>query len=106
LREFVLYQEWLTTRPWDIMLAAGVIAVAASVPVVVAIGTWVQKRRAETGRRLPWLRKRAQAAEQARERATSLGPFDVVLWALIIAVLIAVDVIGGSRTRGASRGAG
>jgi hypothetical protein len=42
----LVYQEWLRTRPWDIILAAGVITTAAGVPMVVAIGTWWQNRRA------------------------------------------------------------
>jgi hypothetical protein len=108
LISILLYQEWLTTRPWDILLAAGVIAVVASVPVAVAIGTWIQKRRAEAARRIPWLRRRARAADEARAHAQVLSVlFDVAFWLAVIVVVVTVDVLrGGMRSRHVTKGAG
>ncbi|HEY7802596.1 MAG TPA: hypothetical protein VIE40_07970 [Dehalococcoidia bacterium] len=60
----LLYQEWLRTRPWDIILAIVVITAAAGVPTAVAIGTWIQKMRADAGRRLPWLRSRPRPSDE------------------------------------------
>jgi hypothetical protein len=61
----LLYQEWLRTRPWDIILAVVVITAAAGVPAAVAVGTWIQRMRAEAGRSLPWLRARPRTEDDA-----------------------------------------
>jgi hypothetical protein len=66
----LLYQELLRTTPWDFILALSVILIVLSVPMTVAIGTWVQSRRSAEEREIPWLTERAQTAAEERERAT------------------------------------
>jgi hypothetical protein len=106
LTGLLLYQEWLTTRPWDILLASGIIAVVASVPIAVAVGTWIQKRRADAARRIPWLRRRVREEESAQAEAHALTAFDVAFWILVVAALVALDVLAGSRRPRASKGVG
>ena len=65
----LFYSEYLSTEPWDYLLALAVILIAASVPVIVGIGIWIQSRRAEEAREVPWLTERARA--EARRRKAS-----------------------------------
>jgi len=65
----LLYQEYLRTEPWDFLLALGVILVVAAVPAIVGIGLWMQSRRAEEAREIPWLTERAR--EEAERRRAS-----------------------------------
>lgn len=65
----LLYSEYLSTEPWDYLLALAVILVVASVPVIVGLGLWVQSRRAEEEREIPWLTDRAR--EEVRRRKAS-----------------------------------
>ena len=65
----LLYQEYLRTEPWDFLLALGVILVVAAVPAIVGIGLWMQSRRAEEEREIPWLTERAR--EEAERRRAS-----------------------------------
>lgn len=65
----LLYQELLRTNPWDILLALSVIGVVVAVPAIVGIGLWIQTRRAEEEREIPWLTERAR--EEAERRKAS-----------------------------------
>ena len=65
----LFYSEYLSTEPWDYLLALAVILIVASVPVIVGIGIWIQSRRAEAEREIPWLTDRAR--EEARRRKAS-----------------------------------
>ena len=65
----LLYSEYLSTEPWDYLLALAVILVVASVPVIVGLGLWVQSRRAEEEREIPWLTDHAR--EEVRRRKAS-----------------------------------
>jgi hypothetical protein len=65
----LLYQEYLSTKPWDYLLALGVILIVAAVPAIVGIGLWIQQRRAEEEREIPWLTERAR--QEAERRKTS-----------------------------------
>jgi hypothetical protein len=65
----LLYSEYLSTEPWDYLLALAVILIVASVPVIVGIGIWIQSRRAEAASKIPWLTERAR--EEARRRKAS-----------------------------------
>lgn len=41
----LLYDEWLNARPWDTLLALGVLMTVAVIPVVVKFGSRMQERR-------------------------------------------------------------
>ncbi|HEX5480062.1 MAG TPA: hypothetical protein VFY79_10125 [Dehalococcoidia bacterium] len=68
---FLLYSEYLSTHPWDFLLAAGVIIVALGVPIVVSLGLRIQERRSEEERPLPWLEVIARREEQEIPPAVS-----------------------------------